>query len=531
MQRSFAPPQTAHAHAQTDQQLASGGEARSHMPPPFQLQASAATPPSATPPPSQSTGDEAAKQPTVKEALPKVGGPGKAIELGPPEVESETLPRGHAKADAEGGVVQRIIDPGTVPKKLSAEALEEYLYLTLINKRKQTFEMAVLEVEGGMEKFQSIVALVNAKNFQKAEKEIRKVIRWVNNHELEHPHHPNPVFHKGSKGENAQNCFVHGSPFAIPSTAKSEDIAYEIQTAIIRANILDPAAKFMLGVLVFPSGKILVGVSGGGRKYQSEILDVVKSLRYNMAVETVLLPWSNHGEKSHVKAEQMGACENAFDYQNSMVVNGKKSGRGFERIKAQKGRGKVVHSTGAEKGTVGSYIANCAAVPLLAVAGMENCKDEYKAKVDALGMTEVWISGDAKSSVKIINSVDLSALNFSERSADVTSCHVCQMQLGPLAKPVAIHDRKGQIDVLVKERQRLEGELQTITQKTTDQKLAAKDKGEDSQDNKAAYPSSSKPQSQDKASIEQEINLIRKKIKALNTGIKELQSIKTTLQK
>jgi hypothetical protein len=361
-------------------------------------------------------------------------------------------------------VIRRMID-SDVPAATDWEALEKYVYRTLINPRKQTFEQSVDEYiatkAAGHGQISTLWEQVKAGLQSKADigdvssklTDIRTRINAVKSSE---PDHPN----KRGIGPS-QELYE-----TIPQSETSKTVAATIRLALLNdftANVqykiikprIGPAKmvpdkyggnpivgkwseSFMMGVLVLPNGEIHVSHSGFMGQTQHQVFEQIVQ--------------ANHGTPV---THDSTAAHDDLSQTFTDILRREMPKHTHHQIVQDHGRDKVQHDHPTH-GTVvetGNPVGTCAAPQAVHPFNDPHLPD-FPANLTgdtAMGMTEVLVRYESKVSVRMnkgankkymgnIKPVKVLDINDAPQSysgnQDVVSCLTCQFQLRETLKRI-----------------------------------------------------------------------------------------------
>ncbi|OJJ20220.1 hypothetical protein BKI52_17270 [marine bacterium AO1-C] len=369
----------------------------------------------------------------------------------------ETVQRKTAATHAANSskVVQRMIrqNPGDLTEW---DAIEDYVYFTTINNRKQTFKQAVDRYYGKLDDSVKDFLRVIEENISKQENmqstldNINHIITIINEHQTTNPEHPNKIW----ESDETNRALEHESIGTISRTTESEEKAKEIRQKIINRGIYDSTNrnKFMLAVLVLPNGKLVVGVSGSIRYDRKNILSNALKGDYNLLRNKIYTKNDIHYDD---EATYKVAIADKMNPDSHSGVTG-----------VTKESDKIM------KHKAGSYPSNCAAAVVLSVASRISV-DNYQGNKH-LGLTEVWVTDNENSKVKVSNThTDTHEQygmkgkdNLHEEDVDVPSCVACQMQLEEVATEVVKLEREGILNDITQKIAQHRAEIEQINSET-----------------------------------------------------------------
>lgn len=419
---------------------------------------------------------------------------------------------------ATGRVVQRMIDKDVPAEaKSDLQKLKEYVYATPINNRGQTFEQAALGNDLGV-LVNSIAEGLKDGNVERVLAAIGMVRDRVNRLESQEPVHPNKVWGKNKVSEATQ----HEAPFSISRTPESDGTARKIQQGVLKHKGWQ-GTKFMLGVLAAPNGQFIVGVSGGGNGQTDIVKEVAKGWKIP------LLGGEVYGTGDIAKQDrseyEQSAANHVHDHHHEM----QKAGR--DPIFDYAGPNRIERQRTADKTDLGSYVAACAAPVVISIAHQHpNLFQGQK----ILGLTEVWIALKDSSQVMVYNTETGHGDKFNKDDSDVPSCHVCQMQLEPVAKKVVKLEREGILaglqqnlqegaDLIAKSKIELEqlGKLKAANQAEADKIPGLEDLIHQSQTETSRLQDEIRQKNSLARRKESEISVLKQKVKKAERAIKK----------
>ncbi|TMV46294.1 hypothetical protein FE783_26765 [Paenibacillus mesophilus] len=360
--------------------------------------------------------------------------------------------------------IQRMID-SDVPATTDWGALEKYVFRTLINPRKQTFEQSVVEhIETRAAGYAEISsAWEQVKTGLKSKTDIGEVaskltdIRTrINDVKSLVPDHPN------KRGIDASQELYE----TIPQSENSKTVAATIRqallndfTANVQYKIIRPKSgpakvvpdryggapivgkwseSFMLGVLVLPNGDIHVSHSG--------FMGPTQNQAFVQIVQT------NHGTPvTHDTSTDHDDLTRTF----TAILQREIPKHAHHKTVKDKGRDKVQHDhpTSRAKLESGNPVGTCAAPQALHDFNDPNLSD-FPAELtgnSVMGMTEVLVRYETKINVRMtkgpdkkywgnVNPVQVLDANDAPQSysgsQDVVSCLTCQFQLRETLKRI-----------------------------------------------------------------------------------------------
>lgn len=246
------------------------------------------------------------------------------------------------------GAIQRMIDQAAPARSSDWPTIERYLFRTLINQRKQTFEQAVEEyvatavtgaavVDQAWQRIQG--ALGKDRQEATALGDIALIIRTINDHKRDVPDHPN----KRGIGPGQERYET------VPQSRDSQQIAATLR-GLLATNLLDtyqpgrsgrprptyfdPAARrrltidghwsddFMLGVLVRPDGVVQVSHSGFmGTSQSNAFQNIVQSAGYTVVRHDDNTSYQNLQQHYHNDIDLTGVPD------HQLITDKKKDGQ------------------------------------------------------------------------------------------------------------------------------------------------------------------------------------------------------------
>ncbi|PYI56596.1 hypothetical protein [Paenibacillus flagellatus] len=378
--------------------------------------------------------------------------------------QSAVRPEKPASGGDDPGVIRRMID-SDVPSTTDWEALEKYVYRTLVNPRKMTFEQSVVEhIETrAAQHAQVSTAWEQVKTGLNSKSDIGDVVSKladirtrINTVKSTEPDHPN------KRGIDASQELYE----TIPQSETSKTVAATIRqallndfTANVQYKIIRPKSgppkmvperyaggpiagkwseSFMMGVLVLPNGDIHVSHSGFMGQTQNQAFRQIVQTNGG-------IPVTHDTDTDHDDLTRTFAA----------ILQREMPKHAHHQIVQDNGRDKVQHDhpTSGAKLESGNPVGTCAApqaVHPFNDPGLSDFPPELTGAT-AMGMTEVLVRYETKINVRMIKGPDkkyrgnvkpvhvLDANDVSQSysgNQDVVSCLTCQFQLRETLKRI-----------------------------------------------------------------------------------------------
>jgi hypothetical protein len=342
-------------------------------------------------------------------------------------------------APAPAGVVQRMIDKDVPdvggddteelcwPRASLPRVLIKFMVFEVVNSRGQTFEDAVGEfvrlypqnqqvVDLWKQAKSEVLNLTDRGPFYPAYEKLVRIRQHINDHETTTPSHPNK---RGISPDRE-------APGTVPQSELSRGAAARLREDLLRS-LVKPrdhdegehgywAEKYMLGVLVLPSGQIRVAHSGFmGPTQQARFDDIVRGAKYEPI---------SYDEKAYATLQQ--------HYSGHLKGEIREHSDRHEIEQEQKHPRTVDKARDKVTGEVGNPAGVCAAAQVI---GYDVSKLPRHAMIgkEQMALTEVWVSNNQDSRVSIFDADEEERRYRGDK--DVPSCLTCQIQLlGVLAK-------------------------------------------------------------------------------------------------